>query len=365
MKIGLITLPFHTNYGGVLQAYALQRILSDLGHDVYVIDKKYTPSLLKKIMENMYYYVKSMIKRNRHVSRTINYTLASKYITEFIKKNFSHYLIENNKSKINNYGFDALIVGSDQVWKNSYSTDIYYYYLDFCNDSKVKKISYAASFGSNDLFFTDKQRHRIKKLLKKFNAVSVREYDAVDFCIENFQCKPEWVIDPTFLLSKDDYLTLCTSIPIKSNHKLVTYILDPNEEKTRIIKELESELNVEAYAINKQQYLGTECDKVVIMPRIEFWLQEIAMAEFILTDSFHGAAFAINFNKKFIVLSNHRRGQSRLLSVLSLAGLEKRLYSGKDNLQTLIFDSIDWNAVNVKINSHRKKSVDFLKVNLK
>lgn len=364
MRIGIITLPFHTNYGGVLQAYALQKYLTSLGHEVYVIDRKYIPGCLKSLTNSIYYWIKSLFTGKKHVSKTRNYKRAALHFCDFIKNNFEHYVIINNKHRINDLHCDALIVGSDQVWKNSYSKDIFYYYLDFCMDRNTIKLSYAASFGSNELIFSNDEKRQISFLLKKFKAISVRECDAVDFCKDTFGCDSKLVLDPTFLLYKEDYLKICSDYPITKKHRLVTFILDPSEEKSQIIEKISKIVGDEPYAINLYQYMGTECKKVVIMPRIEYWLQELAMADYVVTDSFHGTAFSINFNKEFFVLSNQRRGQSRLTSILGLAGLKDRLINSNSQLDKLIKNKIDWSSVNDSLQDYRIQSMCFLQDNL-
>lgn len=364
MKIGIITLPFHTNYGGILQAFALQKVLMEMGHDVFVIDRKYRPGQFKKVVVFFFYTIKSILYRKKFASKTYCYNRAALYFNQFINTNFPNYINKNDKKSIDAERYDALVVGSDQVWKRTYSKDYLFYFLDFCTNLYTKKIAYAASFGNADVKFTNEEKVIITNLLEKFSGVSVREDDAVLICKNNFNIEVEWVLDPTLLLHKDDYLKVCERYPIREKHKLVSFILDPTPEKDTLVFELSKLVNSESFAVNDYQYMGTEVDKIKILPRVEYWLQELANADYIITDSFHGTAFAINFNKKVFVINNQRRGQSRLKSVLKMVGLENFMVNNINDLKLLYSMDIDWESVNNIIEEKRLKSLLFLKNSL-
>ena len=219
MNIGVISLPLHNNFGGILQAYALQKVLRDLGHNAVLIDKsryvslgswyrKY-PIYLKRGIEKYLMHkdiaVRADVEQNR-VPKTISKN-TDRFITKQIKRTYTH-----NFTNLEEKRFDAIIVGSDQIWRPQYFfSKIENAYLDFAKEWEIKRIAYAASFGTEEWEYSDEQTSNCAALLKKFNAVSVRESSAVKLCEEKFGVKTQHVLDPTLLLNKniDDFPVLC------------------------------------------------------------------------------------------------------------------------------------------------------------
>ena len=177
MKIGLLTLPLNLNYGGVLQAYALQNILSKMGHEVWLIDR----------VENSSLDLKFTIKR---MGRKILYPAPNpSHLHQFIEQQITPKTkqIDSNKKmhQLKKMQMEAYIVGSDQVWREKYCRSIKMnYFLDFVEDVKALKIAYAASFGVDAWEYDEGQTLTIRNLLHCFKAVSVREKSAVHLCKE-------------------------------------------------------------------------------------------------------------------------------------------------------------------------------------
>src|SRR5690606_24486793 len=192
MKIGILTLPLHTNYGGILQAYALQKALKDMGHDVCLIDRRFyiKKSLWRNIKNIIKRYLlndkailvtaQQISKHRNHQSKKIN-SFISTYIETTIP--FYNKLTEND---LQFYNFDTIIVGSDQVWRKKYVVSLYGFFLDFAGSESIKKSSYAASFGISDINYTKKEIRSVSLLLQKFNKISVREESGVSICKSKF-----------------------------------------------------------------------------------------------------------------------------------------------------------------------------------
>ena len=246
MRIGILTLPLHTNYGGILQAYALQTVLERMGHEVSVIT---TPNKAKlPVWKWPYSYPKRMIRKyilgkNEHVFFESYYNrvypIVGQHTLQFIDK-YIHYFEVGKLLDLKENNFDAFVVGSDQVWRPMYyPTKIENAYLDFARDWNVKRMAYAASFGTSDWEYTAGQTRRCRELLRKFDVVSVREESAVGLCRKFLGVNASHVLDPTMLLDVQDYIDLVESANVpKSKGTLLYYILDETKPTTDLISRL-------------------------------------------------------------------------------------------------------------------------------
>lgn len=371
MRIGILTLPLNTNYGGILQAYALQTVLERMGHEVHVIEKKRRP-LSIPIQKMPFCYGKRIVKNI--IGRKFPIFYEQKYNREqpiirqntdkFIKK-YIHIAEYDDFSDIKESEYDAIVVGSDQVWRPKYFglNQIENAYLKFAEGWNIKRIAYAASFGTDEWEYTPKQTDECGKLLRMFDAVSVREDSGVDLCKRYFGVEAQHVLDPTMLLDKDDYIKLfkAANTP-KSKGNLLCYILDENEEKTALVKRIADEkglipFNVKSISddINSPLYER-------IQPPLEQWLRGFYDADFVITDSFHACVFSIIFNKPFIVYGNINRGLSRFISLLNMFGLTERIVNNQTDLKRL--ENINDDIFYVKWKDIKQNSYKILKENI-
>lgn len=362
MKIGIITQPLGHNYGGVLQNYALQTVLKQMGHDVYTVNHgaKYS------------YFHWSILLAKNIVKRIIGRAYGPLPILPYKKnrqeKNLSHFIANNitttsptNKIKSSTqkkYEFEAYIVGSDQVWRPGYNRQLANMYLKFTQNYNVKRLAYAASFGVNDWEYTILQTQECSRLAKKFDLITVREDSAVKLCNKHLGVNAYHVLDPTMLLSKQDYIALLKAHTKSQTPQLTAYILDMNESKRSIIEETAQRLNLSV------TYIGKTHNKVrhnTVLPSIEEWLAGFANADLILTDSFHGTVFSIIFNKPFYTFFNPDRGNARMQSLLSLTAIPNRLINcQKQAINAITIDPIDWETVNNNIDTYRQYSLQLL-----
>lgn len=372
MKVGLLTLPPLTNYGGILQAFALQRVLQKLGHDTYLINRRNSAisrnSYLKMRLKSYYMSLKG-IKTNwvfSEKARKERERLLSFNTQLFIDK----YIQPQTKSFNTPTGFqdiprfDAYIVGSDQVWRPQYTSNIYDYFFDFLGESKSLRIAYAASFGLDEWTFTEEMTAKCRSLISKFKSVSVRESDAIDLCNKYLGVEAYHVLDPTMLLTVDEYLSLIDlSRTENSGGELMSYILDNNSEKEKLVNEIadDQDLKVFNLALLNLDQKGN----IIPIPPVENWLRGFIDAKFIVTDSFHGTVFSILFNKPFIAIANSSRGISRFISLLRIFDLENRLVLDVNNVDKLLgINDINWDKVNSILNIKRTESLSFLSQSL-
>lgn len=373
MKIGIITQPLHNNYGGLLQNYALQHVLKRLGHDVITLDQKNAPvsririiaSFIKTFILKLIgkgakrkYYFELNEKQKAYISKHTKY-----FVDKYINHTQPMYKTEDFRSYCIHNQIEGLIAGSDQVWRPLYNNNIYRSFFDFAEGLKIKRYSYAASFGVDCWEFTEEQTFKCKKLLELFNVISVREESGVDLCETYFNRKAEFVLDPTMLLDKEDYEELVKNEnePISSGN-LFTYILDESEEKTNIINQVAQSLDLVPFTVMPKSRVNRKSIKQIddcVFPPVTRWLRAFMDAKFVVCDSFHGVVFSIIFNKPFLVIGNETRGYARFSSLLKLYCLEKRLISETETNLTVISKSIDWRIINIIRNTHKEKSYSY------
>lgn len=356
MKIALLNLPFDNNYGGNLQRYALIKVLQNYGHDVehinlkfrytlpwYKIPYSYSKRLFIKIFKDK--AQPFFIERGQNKQKEYCEYNANIFYNKYIPHTDTVYTIQQIKDSIDGAHFEAVIVGSDQVWRKSMTGSIGFenFFLKFVGDDTVK-IAYSVSLGSSHCEYTSKEVKKIKELYGRFEAVSVREKSALDIFSHNEWNMPEavWTLDPTLLLSQNDYNELIkkSNVADLTNGKIFCYSLDMNDN-------IKSELDKYGldYVKNDLHTSGTVS--------IEQWLNNIKQSQMVITDSYHGVVFSIIYNKPFRFMGNARRGNDRIDSLFTMLGID-----GNNTLDC------DWNVINERICKLKEKSLSFLMAGL-
>lgn len=384
MKICILTHPLRNNYGGLLQAYALQKVLRGLGHDVvtdrfgackpsglcykpiaflYHFAKRYF--LKNKLYNPWQYYFKSFNTSSHSYSKKV-----SIHTDRFVDKNIKTIDFFKQKhfpDKKTLEQFDAIVVGSDQVWRAAffpYST----YFLDFTKNIDIIRVAYAASFAVDHWGeFSDALTQKCAESAKLFRGVSVREDSGIELCKKHLGIDAVQVLDPAFLLEREEYLELIEDGDKAENENiLMVYTLDKSDEKSLIVKQVSTHLGLAPYEVMPKSKLAakTACVNDCVFPSVSKWLSGFRDAKFVVTDSFHGTVFAIIFNKPFIVIANDYRGKSRFTSLLHIFSLENHLITSSDDLNNELFLPIDFDEVNTKKNVWKNKSFSFLSSNL-
>lgn len=372
MRIGIITHPLSYNYGGILQNYAMQTVLRRMGHSPVTLNPNPHRSLkfwqwLTSFPKNFLYKYYLRIPRI-HLFEAFfankNWRLTMQYLQPFIDSNIN-YLIVNDYDELNEEDFDALLSGSDQIWRAPYVNPIEKGFFNFAKDwNKITRLSYAASFGTDEWEYSLEQTKKCKELILKFDGISVREASGVELCKKNFDVKATHVLDPTLLLSKDEYskIFLDSKTP-KSPGTLLNYILDETPEKQNLIEIITTEFNLNSFRVNGKPEGGYPLSER-IQPPMEKWLRGFYDAEFVVTDSFHACVFSIIFNKPFVVYGNKNRGLARFQSLLSMFGLENRIIYELSDYNKLS-KSINWDIVNDNVMKKQIEAFTFLQTVLK
>lgn len=350
MKIGILTFHCAHNYGAVLQCYALQETLKAMGHEVEVID--YRPNFLLlpyKVWDIHRYtaynsFFRSILECLKLYRRLVRY----RAFNSFIKTR-----LNLTKEQTISSSFDIYIMGSDQIWNPGITKGFhkpYFGYFDFPKGSR-KYIAYAASMETS---FLDKEAEGFyAKALDNFDAVSVREQMLADLLQPLTLKKIETVLDPTLLADAAIWHAIAKQPPVDYKYVLVYQVI--YNESTRIIAQNVANqigakvVEVTAWVDRKYRANVYQCCSP------EEFLGWIKYASCIVTTSFHGTAFSVIFNKPFYCIKFG--GDTRSLSLLQMLGLEYRMIT-----QTFYqsFQTIDYQAVNMRLVDLQKKSYKYL-----
>lgn len=366
MRIGIVTFTFWTNYGCLLQAYALQTALTRMGHEVehLQLPVEFTtlhpnwkmPMVYCKRAARKFFCGEHNIPIFMHPHKWIRINTDA-FIAYHIHP---RYLNEEEWTEELSNEYDAIIFGSDQIWRPIYAYPIEKFFGAFLGASNVKRISYAASFGTEENEYSENQQKTCAGLLKKFSAISVREKSAVAICKERFGVEAKHVLDPTMLLSSEDYIPIFEqeNTP-KSRGSLAIYVLDENPQIDAFIRKQSSQKSLIPFRANSKVENHNAKLSERQQPPVECWLRAFHDAKFVITDSFHACVFSILFHKPFICIGNKSRGMSRFDSLLNMFGLENRLVDIND-IANYVEKEIDWEHVDSILEQKREEAFSFL-----
>lgn len=350
MKIGTITFHWATNYGAVLQAYALQQYLKQNQYETEIIN--YIPlreKLIQAIIRIKYLKVSEFVKEKK----------ISIFTKQWLELSPNTYY--TNSSLIKRcHDYDIYICGSDQIWNESFTLmaegkPTLSYYLDFVKYGK-KRVSYATSFGTDKL--STKVINLVKPELEKFNSISVRE-NSGKAIIKNMGFQATIVVDPTLLLEKKAYEDIIENRKIKRRYQLFSYILHNNQTTASKIND---------YVFHK--YFNKDVNNKYNQEPIGVyeWLYNVKNSQLVLTNSFHGAIFSIIFHTPFMVIPvEGSKMNDRITTLLNSVGLQNRIIDSFDDnkIDRLMKEVIDWEKVGNKVQQMRRSSVEFLEKALK
>lgn len=371
MKIGILTHPLDYNYGCLLQAFALQKTIKSMGHEVVTIDRFSDPrvaffSQFKNWMKRIAaHYIKGKNVRicwNPNLTMDMKRTLFSQ-TQKFVDRNITNtgIVFPSDLERIDKeYLFDAYVVGSDQVWLQNFSLNCF---LDFVHRDNVKRIFYAASTGSTSFADIPSIAMKCKNLSRKFSGISVREDSLLPVVKKALGREAIQVLDPTLLLDAKDYLTACVEKEDDSPI-IFTYILDKTYDKQVLVGKVQKELQlpIVAGSVEKDYERGKNMDiNKCIYPSVDHWILNMARAKFVVTDSFHGTCMAITFRKPFVVVGNKARGLNRFLSLLSLFNLENRMITDSTQLSPSFYSQLDNKYISELLKKKRTEAIDFIK----
>lgn len=365
MKIGILTQKMWINYGGMLQNWALQQVLKDMGHEpATIIYNAMRPSeWMKQALRCLAH--KTLRTAKRHTMHMPHY---DKRLYRSMREFSNNVTCYDQGVYLDRYAperdpFDAYIVGSDQVWRPQYNNKFGAFRGMFCGfltpEFNKPHIAYAASFGTDEWEYTPAQEAVARELVRNFNAVSIREASGVTLCRDHLGIEAVQVLDPTLLLPAECYRRLSkTCGPGKPTGRCGIYVLDLTVKKLRRIEDICGRLGLKPFHFGRPEPAGMSLHPTY--PPLEEWLAAYDHCDYIVTDSFHGAAFAVIYQRPFSVMVNAERGASRFVSLLSDFGLEARMETNADPAAP-----INWDHVESNLRERQKASMTFLTQNLR
>lgn len=360
MQIGILTFHYAHNYGAVLQAYALKEYLNRIGHTAKIIDyrnptieKKYYMKLPKELSLRQAVhgkrYRKFISQEMNMMSEQPSWTLQNIRFKKFIQK----YLLDKSSKRVNKFSvgnlqFDCFIAGSDQLW-NKYLTDGYddIYFLNF--DTKAKKVFYAISDGNFRI--ADENLAYYRQVLDSVSFISTREKSLALDIRSKLHKDACYVVDPTFLLTNQDYIR-AFHLQKKSKILFAYYIVE-DAFMSKIVQVIARALNLKILELHfyKKRYMKEKYMRADLGP-VDF-LESIFRAEFVVTNSFHGTALSIIFQKQFYCVYQQDARKDNLLAELSLRERQIKSPSDMDLNQT-----IDYSKINLeKYTEYSKKYI--------
>lgn len=364
MKIALVTIHNANNYGAVLQTYALQKVLSRYGMvEIINYDNRHISRSFDLI--RLYPSFHGLLGTGKDIFRLIPRRKAINRFLEFMK-NYMHITKSYTKFKLEEkemFEYDLYIAGSDQIWNPACVSDknIFdpIYFLNFLSQGS-RKVSYASSLGSYQ--FSTSEKKQLLNYLKTFKHISVREKDA-QLLLNDLGLNVEHVLDPTLLLTKKEWLD---GFNIKTNSLKEKYILLYTVPKSKLLSEtvdyISKKLQIKVIAINQSLTTGAHVDEQIRDAGPLEFINYFASASFVITDSFHGTCFALNFGIPFVSVSAGNN-VNRVQSLLSIVGLEDMILKDKNEFQKINF-KIDFTPAQLKLVQARKYSIKYLENSL-
>ena len=365
MKVDIITLHNINNYGSVLQTYATQKVFESLGYRTEVIDycrKNNLPSYLANEVLNRNLRLQKIAflwKNNKLIKKLLIklITLRIKHkdtpMSLFLSANVNltpkHYT-SYSELKNNPPIADIYVTGSDQVWNSLYNGGIdKAYYLGFAPEDKFK-IALAASFGNAEVSSAEKKM--IYPLLSKYQAISVRESSAVAL-LKTMEVDSKLVLDPTLLLTSNEWKKIDIGKPIVNDNYLLIYQLNANNKMDEYAKKLAKKLNLKLIRFGFNHSDKNKTGYCIMHPSVEQFINLFSNASYVLTDSFHATAFSLNFGIRFTSVLPPKFG-TRIESILKLTKTEDRLLSNFNDFSSAK-KSINSVEVQQILNDERKK----------
>ena len=375
MRIAITTFfQSQTNYGQLLQAFALQQVLMKLGHYPYTIRYGFHERLQPLQAGEPAETTLDKLLANQQPLTAEAGTEANRHFDAFRADHLN--LSESAYNTLNELkafppAADCYLTGSDQVWAQLLcNRDNATFFLDF-GKKKTLRLAYAPSFSLEA--YPEEQNVLLKKHLKRFDAISTREKTGVEIC-RKVGYQAQWVVDPTMLLNGDDYRRLAAESkqPLPSDYAFVYHV---NIERDDLpcwslfnrynnkagLKAVAVHANGEGKAKEAVEFLHPEA--TYVYPTIQEWIRLIDGSRYILTTSFHGMVFAILLHKPFFVSLRPKSmfaGNDRVTDILSALGLSDRVVTTETDVETMLRQPIDWDAVDARLEALRSRSMTYL-----
>ena len=365
-RIHILTHPLGANYGGIMQAYALQQALHKMGYEPVTLDIPFDRRApLRR-------WAKSRLLALKHIpydqSRRAE-RIVLQHTDRFVQQHITLSPRLRSAKELREYyrqqPAHAYIVGSDQVWRQAFVPMLDDYFFRFIPETDdVRRIAYAASFGVDPIDIAPERTALYSDLLSRFVAISVRELSAMPILEQRFGALAQWVLDPTMLLTREEYIDLF-GLRVEPSSGVFAYMLTDTPDKEALAQQIAQSQHTTYQLFSPWRHWTARGGSLeeCILPPVEAWLEGILNAQCVVTDSFHGVAFSLIFGKPFVAMVNNRGGCSRFDTLIKTFGLE----SHQEGAYELVSSPkiYDVQTIAQSMARHRTDSIDFLQDALK
>ncbi|SHJ48885.1 polysaccharide pyruvyl transferase family protein [Pseudobutyrivibrio xylanivorans] len=356
MRVGIITFHFVNNFGGALQAYALQRAVKEQCKvDVEIVDYRnwfirFTDRVrLLPITTNVKEFFSGWATMGQRAGRRHKFGRFALKYSQLSRKYISHFSLRRCPP-----GDDKYICGSDQIWNPFLTAGVSYnYFLQF-EKNPANKIAYAPSFGSENI--NKRYHNKIRNYIGSIGYLSVREKAGQEFIKELTGRDAERLIDPTFLLTKEDWDGVgCERI--EEHPYILLYIMQRDQEVYEYARKIKEQMGIKLIEISRYGYNPGFVDETLVDVGPMEFLALFRDAEYVCTNSYHGLAFSIIFEKQFCLIPC-KRFRARINNMLDLLQID--INSDGDDWESLTA-TYDREFVKEVIERERQKSIQYLK----
>lgn len=362
MKIGILTFHRALNVGAVLQAWALQKYIQSLGHDVEIID-------YGRIGCPSRFNMRSMTIRG-FAGAVVRY-LNSLFVEGRRRNKYQSFLQQEmrlsprvNQSVLKELVYDAFVCGSDLIWHPDRNEGDTSFYLDFIQDARIRRIAYAPSFGVT--VFSTAQAARLKELLLTFNNLSVRETQSQQLCKDAFGLDVDIVCDPTFLIDVVQYQSLERKVNGLPSRYVLLYVICAHPFAGQVAASISKRLGVPVvYYLggNNAKWISSSQKGAMMNVGPAEFLYLIHHAECVVTNSFHGMVFALLYHHTPYVMANNSPADRRMVDVLETCEQGEYIaFEANKEIPALIGD---WRSVDIALNTMKKSGINYLAEALK
>lgn len=382
--IGLVTCYFHHNYGSMLQAYATEMIMQQMGLPFQTIACK---APINYMQENKILYIikklliadwkmrlgKMKIERAKKENPMFakNWEIRNKAFDQFAETLFHVSPYCKNREELTKMAenYSAFLVGSDQLWRTD-SVEHGYYTLEWVPDH-IRKIAYSTSIGVKEVPWFQVEKN--KRFMNRFDHIALREQSACDLVYKLTDRKVPVVLDPTLLFTGDQWLGIQQQEPLTNGKYIFCYLLGDNPSQREFIKRVKEKTGYKIVALQQlDDYISSDegfADEAPYVGPCEF-LNYIRNAEYVFTDSFHCSVFSILYKKNFFTFSRFAEGakqstNTRIDNLLHITGLEDRRMTKDKSVEDVISYKGSFDGVDARLNAYRKSSMDYLNNALK
>ena len=376
-KIGLAVCYDTKNYGSQLQVLATLKKIEELGFETEIIryKKKISPTFIVQTLPRLFNipFIQAKINSKKKRNRIDKHDQLrddvkkrndrfNKFVTDYFTNLSEQYNGWESLVRKSNQNYDTFLCGSDQLWL-PHNLGSHFYTLEFANDDK-KKVAYATSFGVSEI--PNNLKKGYKKFLNRFQFLSTREIAGQEIIKELTGKNAKVVCDPTLLFNSEQWMKILPEEKVISEKYIFCYFLGDNNEHRNQAEILSQKTGYKIVTIpfldNFVERELTFGDYKMFDIDTKDFVNLIRNAEYVLTDSFHGSIFSILNHKKFITFNRYTSGKgsrnSRIDSLCHLLNLNDRRF--EKNILDNIFNDIDYDNVEIKLNELRNASISYL-----